>query len=147
MKTDLACFCHGYLVLYIFCSQCLFRRFLNEFSVPANTMFGGKLFQLLITLDCFTTSLRGLPTEQHVQVSSMSTCIRRSLLVPVMLCGTLVSTLNFSGMVSERMITSRAVCRSFALFRNWCPSCPSVVCKDLKHQTHLHRENQHISDT
>jgi len=66
MKIDLACFRHGYLVLYIFCSQYLFRRFLNEFSVPASTMFGGKLFQLFITLDCFTTSLRGMPTEQRV---------------------------------------------------------------------------------
>ena len=34
----------SYLVLYIFCSQCLSRRFLKEFSVPANTMLGGKLF-------------------------------------------------------------------------------------------------------
>ena len=38
----------GYRVLDIFCSQCLFRRILKEFSVPANTMLGGKLFQLFI---------------------------------------------------------------------------------------------------
>ena len=35
----------SYLVLYIFCSQCLSRRFLREFSIPANTMLGGRLFQ------------------------------------------------------------------------------------------------------
>ena len=39
-----------YHVPLIFCFQCLSRRFLKAFSVPANSMFGGKLFQLLITL-------------------------------------------------------------------------------------------------
>ena len=28
--------------------QCLSRRFLKEFSVPANTMLDGKMFQLFI---------------------------------------------------------------------------------------------------
>ena len=38
-----------YFVLNMFCSQCL-CRFLKEFSVPANTMLDGKLFQLFVTL-------------------------------------------------------------------------------------------------
>jgi len=35
---------------YIFCFQCLSKRFLKEFSIPANMMLDGKLFQLFITL-------------------------------------------------------------------------------------------------
>ena len=34
----------------IFCFQCLSRRFLKEFSVPANTVWDGKLFQLFVIL-------------------------------------------------------------------------------------------------
>ena len=44
--------CHVMMYfIYIFCCQCLSRRFLKEFSVPANssnTMLDGKLFQLFI---------------------------------------------------------------------------------------------------
>ena len=40
----------SYLVPYIFCFQCLSRRFLKEFSVLANTVWDGKLFQLFIIL-------------------------------------------------------------------------------------------------
>ena len=50
---DLACFRQLFCaihILYQFCFQCSSRRFLKEFSVPANTMLGGKLFQLFITL-------------------------------------------------------------------------------------------------
>ena len=35
---------------YIFCFQCTPTRFLKEFSVPANTVLDGKLFQLFVTL-------------------------------------------------------------------------------------------------
>ena len=35
---------------YIFCFQCSSTRFLKEFSVPANTVLDGKLFQLFVTL-------------------------------------------------------------------------------------------------
>ena len=45
---DLACFRQllcAIHILYQFCFQCSSRRFLKEFSVPANTMLGGKLFQ------------------------------------------------------------------------------------------------------
>ena len=38
----------SYLVLYIFCSQCLSRWFLKEFSVPTNIVLGGKLFQFSV---------------------------------------------------------------------------------------------------
>ena len=40
----------SYLVLCILSSECLSRTFLMDFSVPANTMLRGKLFQLFITL-------------------------------------------------------------------------------------------------
>ena len=40
----------SYFVLYISSSHCLSNKFLKEFSVPANTLLGGKLFQLYITL-------------------------------------------------------------------------------------------------
>ena len=40
----------SYLVPCIFCFQCLSRRFLKEFSVPANTVWDGKLFQLFVIL-------------------------------------------------------------------------------------------------
>ena len=39
----------SYLVLNLFCSKCLSKKDL-KFSVPANTMSDGKLFQLFITL-------------------------------------------------------------------------------------------------
>ena len=35
---------------YIFCFQCLSERFLKEFSIPADMMLDGKLFQLFITV-------------------------------------------------------------------------------------------------
>ena len=48
---DLACF--HQLPCTIYCFQCLSRRFLKEFSVPADTMLDGELFQLFIILFCF----------------------------------------------------------------------------------------------
>ena len=37
------CILVSYLMINIFCSQCLSRLFLKEFSVPANTVSDGKL--------------------------------------------------------------------------------------------------------
>ena len=46
----LTLFSAHYRVPYIFFCQCLSRQFLNEFNVPAITVLGGKLFQLVISL-------------------------------------------------------------------------------------------------
>ena len=54
----------SYLMPYILCFQCLSRRFLNEFSVPANTMLDGRLFQLFITLLVKFKFKKRVPTDQ-----------------------------------------------------------------------------------